>query len=171
MRKSWHVAMLLAAIVSLMPGASSPALSLDASALGQIAPLIEGRSFRLKVTLHEPETAGESMQAPTLEKKGWHHHNPAGPVALKAGDEVEVTAVFNYSERGLFLELAKAQPGPEREPITARPRIRVRIMVETMPSDPPGQVREATDLIGKVLDLPPDLTAIPPDDPGNPGKP
>lgn len=141
--------------VALMMSADRPA-SLDAEALARVAARIESKVVALKVDLHQPDLRAESMQAPTLERKGWHHDNPSGPVALSAGSRVEVTAVFNYSERGLFLELARDEGSPARSSPAARPRIRVRVMVETPNTDPEGQRAEALELIGRVIDLPPE---------------
>jgi len=125
--------------------------AMEKAAVAQIAAALEGKSFLLKVDLHEPDPAADNMQAPTLERRGWHHHNPGGPVALKAGTQIQVTGVFNYSERGLFLELARQSGDDANAGIAARPRARIRIMVEALPADPAGQAREAADLIGKVL--------------------
>lgn len=126
------------------------ALFLHGSAIEQVATTIESRSYTLRIDLHEPETKGASMQAPTLERRGWHHHNPAGPVVLRAGERVEVTGVFNYAERGLFVELSGDGGGSDD---SGRPRLRVRVMVETPGDNPSGQAAEALELIGRVLDL------------------
>ena len=127
-------------------------LCLDNAALEQITATWDGQVCRLKVDLHEPDTGGDTMQAPTLEKKGWHHHNPTGPIVLKAGTRVTVIGIFNYAERGFFLELAKEQEGLESEPVASRPRSRIRIMVETPGTDSAGQAQEAGVMISKVLE-------------------
>ena len=137
---------------AMLACAASLASAMEKSALDQIAGAWGGKLFTLRVDLHEPDPSGDNMQAPTLERKGWHHHNPTGPVALKAGTRVEVTGVFNYAERGLFLELAREDPEAGMEGIASRPRCRIRIMVETPPADADGQAREAAELIGKVLE-------------------
>jgi len=137
------------AALALASGAS--VVAVDKSALEQISGTWERKIFMLKVDLHEPDPSGDTMQAATLERRGWHHHNPTGPIALRAGTRVEVTGIFNYSERGLFLEIAREDPEAGQEGIAARPRCRIRIMVETPPADPAGQAREAGELIGKVL--------------------
>ena len=131
--------------VATVAGAMGP------SALAEISSAFNGKSFLLRVDLHEPDPAADNMEAPTLEKRGWHHHNPSRPVALKSGTRVQVTGVFNYSDRGLFLELARQDGEDAGAGITARPRCRFRIMVETPPADPAGQARDAADLLGKVL--------------------
>jgi len=128
------------------------ALAMEKNALAEIATAFQGKSFLLKVDLHEPDPAADNMQAPTLERRGWHHHNPGGPVALKAGTLVQVTGVFNYSERGMFLEVARQSAEDGNAGITARPRARIRIMVEAALADPSGQSREAAELLGKVLE-------------------
>ena len=149
---SRHRIAAIALATMLMIGRGDRALSMDNSAMEPIASACESKLFILKVDLHEPETGGESMQVPTLEKKGWHHHNPSGRIALKAGTRVEVTGVFNYADRGLVLELAKEEAGSASQPISSRPRCRIRIMVEKLPADPAGQVQEAAELIEKVLE-------------------
>jgi len=126
-------------------------MALHPSALDVIAKEYESRVFTLLVDLHEPASRADSMQAPTLERKGWHHHNPSGPIALRAGSRVEVTGVFNYAERGLFLELAREGAGPGRQAIAERTRLRIRIMVETPGTDPEGQTAEAMEMIRKVV--------------------
>ena len=138
-----------------MMSADRPA-ELHAEALARVAARIEAQIVTLAVDLHEPDLRAETMQSPTLERKGWHHDNPTGPVALRAGSRVEVTGVFNYSERGLFLELAREEADPARSSPAARPRIRIRIMVETPNTDPEGQRAEALGLIARVIGLPPE---------------
>ncbi|HZI95249.1 MAG TPA: hypothetical protein VFE84_13465 [Patescibacteria group bacterium] len=149
-RRSHRTALLFG--VAILLSSSGAALSLDNAALGQIASAWDGKVCRLKVDLHEPDPGGDSMQAPTLEKRGWHHNNPTGPIVLKAGTSVTVIGLFNYSERGLFLELAREQEGLDGEPAASRPRCRIRIMVETPGSDSAGQAQEAGAMISRVLE-------------------
>ena len=137
-------------IVILFPDLPAP---VHPEALGAIATVLEAKVFRLKTDLHVPDLAGESMLVPTLEGRGWNHHNPNGAVALRTATRVEVTGIFNYSERGFILELAQEDTGVPRQPITARPRARIRIMVETPGTDPRAQRAEAFTLIAKVLDF------------------
>ena len=126
--------------------------ALHRDALDAIATMFEAKVFRLKTDIHVPDLQGESMQVPTLEGRGWHHHNPNGAIALKEGTRVEVTGLFNYAERGLVLELAREDPGSSKQPITARPRARIRIMLETPGTDPEAQRGEAVSMIGKILE-------------------
>lgn len=142
----------IAAIAVIAIGFHERVWSLDSSSLEQIASAYASKVCLLKVDLHEPDTSGEGMLLPTLEKKGWHNHNPSGPIVLSAGTRVEVTGVFNYSDRGLFLELARESSAQDLQSIASRPRCRIRIMVEALPADPAGQVQEAAALIGKVLE-------------------
>ncbi len=141
--------MMMTGLLSLLP--LDRAMALHPSALDEIAKEHESKVFTLLVDLHEPASRADSMQAPTLERKGWHHHNPSGPIALRAGSRVEVTGVFNYAERGLFLELAREGAGPGRQAIAERTRLRIRIMVETPGTDPEGQTAEAMEMIRKVV--------------------
>lgn len=139
-----------AIIFFLFPDRAAP---LHREALDVIATDLESKVFTLKSDIHVPDLAGESMQVPTLEGRGWHHHNPGGAIALRAGTRVEVTGVFNYAERGFVLELAGLDTGVTRQPSAARPRARIRIMVGAPGTDPQPQRAEAVALIGKVLDL------------------
>ncbi|HEY3174882.1 MAG TPA: hypothetical protein VGK94_03885 [Candidatus Polarisedimenticolia bacterium] len=142
-----------AVAVALLSSTGRP-MSLNAEALARVVARLETKVVALKIDLHEPDPGADSMQAPTLERKGWHHDNPTGPVALRAGSRVEVTGVFNYSERGVFLELSQVETTEPQPSTASRPRIRIRLMVETPDTDPEGQRAEAIDLIGKVLELP-----------------
>jgi hypothetical protein len=142
----------LSFVVAMILCSSSAGFCLDNAALGQIVSAWDGKVCRLKVDLHEPDPGGDSMQAPTLEKRGWHHNNPSGPIVLKAGTSVTVIGLFNYSERGFFVELAREQEGLDGGPAASRPRCRIRIMVETPGSDSAGQVQEAGAMLSKVLE-------------------
>jgi len=141
--------MLMTGLLSLLP--ADRAMALHPSALDEIARAYESKVFTLIVDIHEPASRADSMQAPTLERKGWHHHNPSGPIALHAGSQVEVTGVFNYAERGLFLEIAREGAGQGRSAPTERARMRIRIMVETPGTDAEGQTAEAIGMIRKVV--------------------
>ena len=141
------------AIVAVLILFSDRPAALHRDALEAIARMLEAKVFLLKTDIHVPDLSGETMMVPTLEGRGWHHHNPAGAVTLQAGTRVEVTGVFNYAERGFFLELAREDTNVPRQPITARPRARIRIMVETPGTDPEAQRAEAATLIAKVLDI------------------
>lgn len=154
-RTSWcavrRIAIILLVYMSLPIGLGSDPHALGNSALLRINAACESKFFTLKVALHEPDTSSDTMQASTLEKNGWHHHNPNGPVAIDAGSRVEVTGVFNYSERGFFLEVAREASGMTEGDIASRPRSRIRFVVEAGGADQNAQTREAFDLIGKVL--------------------
>ena len=152
--ENWGRAAMMPAslLVALILSTDRP-VALHRSAIESVATVLEAKVFRLKVDLHAPDLAGETMQMPTLEGRGWHHNNPGGAIILKSGTRVEVTGVFNYAERGLFLELAKEDTGISRLSITARPRTRIRIMVETSGNNPDGQQSEALSLAAKVLDF------------------
>ncbi len=127
------------------------ARALHQRALERIGEQIASHRFRLLVNLHEPDPRADSMQAATLERRGWHHHNPQRPIALPAGATVEVTGVFNYAERGFFVEVTGATPEGDH-PEEARARIRFRIMVEADGTDAQAQQAEAIDLLRRVLE-------------------
>src|SRR5262245_2222923 len=103
---------------------------LGTSALEEISRSVEGKTFKLLTDVHEPDPRAESMQLPTLEKAGWHHHNPSGTVALMAGARVIVSGVFNYADRGLVLELNEEESWQAKRDDSSRPRMRIRIIVE-----------------------------------------
>ena len=147
--RSLTLVMLLTVVLSFL--SLDRAMALHPSALEEIAKEHESRVFTLLVDLHEPAWKADSMQTPTLERRGWHHHNPTGPIALRAGSRVEVTGIFNYAERGLFLELAREAAGMGKQAITERARLRIRIMVETPGTDPQAQQAEAIEMIHKVI--------------------
>src|SRR5262245_13970349 len=128
-----------AGIALAISGAWVPASALDPKLLRPIATQFTSGLYVLQVDLHEPDMRAESMQTPTLELAGWHHHNPAGATLLSAGTRVEVTGVFNYGDRGLFLELSKDLAEGSFDAPGDRPRVRVRIMVQAESSDPDKQ--------------------------------
>jgi len=122
-------------------------MALHRQAVEQIATSFSGRAIVLKVDLPGPAWGGEGMSAPMLNAKGWH---VAGPAVLTSGSTAEVTGVFNYAERGLFLEIA-ADPQRGAATIVDRPRVRVRLMIEAPGTDPAAQAAEAVRLIEKLL--------------------
>ena len=63
-------------------------------------------------------------------------------------------AIFDYADRGFFIELAQELRGMFGEPITRRARIRIRFMVGAPIDDPGAQAQEAISLIARVLSLP-----------------
>jgi len=147
-----HAAILIAALLMIL---SIPeAAALERTALDQVAQRIEHNLFSLKVNLREPVIRGGVMQAPTLTPKGWIHVDNAASVVLAAGTTVEVTGVFDYADRGFFIELAQEPRGMFGEPITRRARIRIRFMVGAPIDDPGAQAQEAIALIARVLSLP-----------------
>ena len=148
-RRRWSKLLLVSAVVVLFPDRPVP---LHRNALDEVAAVLEAKVFRLKSDLHTPDLTGESMQVPTFEGRGWHHHNPSGAVVLKAGSRVEVTGVFNYAERGFFLELAGEEAG-SGDDIAVRPRARIRFMVESPGANPEAQRTEALSLVARVLDF------------------
>ena len=147
MNLAWLAALILFA-------STERATALERTVLEDLASSYETRIFELRVNLHEPNARGRSMQAPTLNADGWYHHNPSGPVSLRAGSRVEVTGVFNYSERGFFLELAAERTDGGLGPDNGRPRIRVRFMVESLPAEIEEQTEQALELLEKVLRAP-----------------
>ncbi|MGH9868219.1 MAG: hypothetical protein ACREAA_08660 [Candidatus Polarisedimenticolia bacterium] len=138
------------AIISCVLGSfsTSATLALHRRALEQIAASYTGRAVVLRVNLHAPIPNGEEMSAPMLNAKGWH--NASGLSVLSAGSTAEVTGVFNYAERGFFLEIA-ADPQRGAAAIIERPRVRVRLMIEAPANDPAAQSAEAIRLIGTIL--------------------
>jgi hypothetical protein len=114
--------------------------------LERIALAYEGRHFRLGVTLYEPAPGGQA--APSLDERGWRGNDPNRPAKLLAGDEVEVTGVFDYGEASVFLEISRKEKwtgGP------ARPRVRVRFTATAPPEDPEKQAAQLAALIRMAL--------------------
>ena len=138
-------------LLTLLAASISELGAIGARSLEQVVAAYEGRIFTLQVSLHEPINATEAMQAPMLDRKGWHYHDTSRPAVLSAGTRVEVAAVFNYAERGLFLELARESEGFGKQPVDERPRMRVRIMLEADAADTSAQVAQAYSLIDKLL--------------------
>ena len=134
--------------------AAERSIALGPSALEEIAKSREGNVCRLLTDLHEPDTRSDTMQVPTLENAGWHHHNPSGPVVMRTGSRVRVTGIFNYSDRGLVLELTQEEPTTGNREGSAQPRLRVRVLVEAPATDAGQQIAQATALIDKILAAP-----------------
>jgi hypothetical protein len=145
----------ICAVALTVSASTLPSRALDRGALQRIATQYTSGLYTLMVGLHEPDMRAESMQTPTLELAGWHHHNPAGVTVLAPGSRVEVTGVFNYGERGLFLELSKDLADAASDTGADRPRIRIRLMVAADAADPAGQQAQALALIQRVLAVAP----------------
>ncbi len=128
-----------------------PAVAVSDAALKGIVAEYEGRVFTLKMNMREPPKGSDHV--PMLDRNGWHYWDPAGRIVLGAGERVEVTGIFNYSTRGFFLELARATEGAIPAPVSQRPRIRVRCMVEAE-SNAGAQAAQAEDLIRRILGAP-----------------
>ncbi|HET9480943.1 MAG TPA: hypothetical protein VFP98_04235 [Candidatus Polarisedimenticolia bacterium] len=140
------------ALLLVLALAAIPVLALHTTALDRVHSDTKGRHFMLKIALREPIQFGETMQAPMLDRRGWHHQNSSGAIVLQAGSSVEVSGVFNYAERGFFLELAQAGGEASDQPVAQRARLRVRVMVEAGVDEPDRQAAQALELIGKVLE-------------------
>ena len=128
-----------------------PALALNPETLQDVATNYRDKVFMLKVSMREPVVVGDFIQAPMLDAKGWHFVNQSKEILLLSGSRVEVTGVFNYSERGFFVELATESTGFFHRPVSERPRLRIRLMVETPPDNPNAQATEAAKLLEKLL--------------------
>jgi len=161
---------LIAAAV-ILAGAGAVVPALQTTALERIAEGYVGRQFVLRVSLHEP--ADGATHVPMLNDKGWYFVNSRGGIVLRVGSKVEVTGVFNYSERGFFIELAEASLGFFHEPLNRRRRIRVRVMVEGAIEDPELQYAQGLHLMNQVFDIPEEeLPELPePEDPDSPPDP
>jgi hypothetical protein len=123
-----------------------PAAAVVRDLLDRFVSEYQGGAFRLVADLHSPEPGGQP--APFVDIKGWHHNDPNRPVVLRAGEEVEVTGVFNYGDKGVFLEIARrGMPAGEENP----PHVRVRFVAEAPPEKPDVQVTEIEALVLKVL--------------------
>lgn len=140
---------LVSFILMLVMISAGPAAAIDQRVLERIAEAYEAGVFSVRVDIHEPNPRVTSMQSPTVFSNGWRHHNPGGPVLFPAGSLVEVTALFNYSERGFFLELAEVRE--EDTPVTERKRLRIRFMIEPGITALDEQAEKAIELIDMVL--------------------
>lgn len=145
------MAILIAAVAL---AAVAPAAAVNPTVIETLAAAYESQLFLLKVGLHEPVRTNEGLHAPMLDEKGWHYRDPSRPVVLRAGTRVEVTGLFNYAERGMFLELAEESGGFVRRQVRDRSRIRVRLMVEAAGDDPDAQRKEAAALLERLLSGP-----------------
>ncbi|HZE88069.1 MAG TPA: hypothetical protein VE404_00910 [Verrucomicrobiae bacterium] len=114
--------------------------------IDQIVTVCDGHDFRLLVDLHLPEPGGQP--APALDIKGWRHNDTARPLVLKAGEDVKVTAVLNYGDKGVVLEISGRGEGRSGEQV---PHLRVRFTAEAGGDKPDVQATELTTLILKVL--------------------
>jgi len=141
--------MVSAAIFAVAAVASASAASKDV--LARVVEAYEGRLFRLAIDLHASEPGGHP--APSLDEKGWRHNDTNRPIVLRAGDEVEVTGVYNYGEAGVFLEISRKEKWTGGPP---RPRVRVRFTTSEPPDDPEKQISQIQGFIRRVLrDFPP----------------
>lgn len=128
--------------------------ALRGSALDAIASRCTGKVFHLRTDLRGAAPHAESMQAPMFDRKGWHSMAESGDVVLGAGERVEVTGLFNYAERGFFVELAREATGATKPPVRQRPRLRFRVMIETPGDAPEAQAEEGLALLRRVLNIP-----------------
>ncbi|MFQ5701558.1 MAG: hypothetical protein ACE5HU_06925 [Acidobacteriota bacterium] len=122
------------------------------SLLQRIVVDYRSKVFTLKMDLREPYHP--VVHVPMFDAEGMHFYNPAGKIVLAKGTRVEITGVFNYSERGFFLELARESTGFLQEDLNRRARMRIRFMVQATKDEPEEQAVQANELIAKILDLP-----------------
>lgn len=109
-------------------------------------PDYEGRVFLLKVNLHQPEQGGHP--APWIDERGWHRRDVQRPVILHGGELVQVTGVFAYGDRSIFLELTRWPFHPwGGDPVRAR----IRFQTESAPEEPGEQDEQISRLIARVL--------------------
>ncbi len=110
-------------------------------------PFFEGRVYRLKMNLHKPEPGGHP--APWMDAKGWHRRDVARPVILAVGEKVQVTGVFDYGDRSVFIELTRWPSPPWNEEAV---RTRTRMKAESGPEKPEKQDEEIRKLLALVLE-------------------
>ncbi|HKY31716.1 MAG TPA: hypothetical protein VJV23_04205 [Candidatus Polarisedimenticolia bacterium] len=127
----------------------APAEALHSRALSEVVAAYGSQPFILRADLRGPAQGGDGMLVPMLDRKGWHF--TGGSPVLAAGAAVEVTGLFNYSERGFVVEIARQAEGFGAEPVGRRERVRVRLTVESPSADPAAQVREAAALLRSLL--------------------
>ena len=159
-------------ITTFVTAVTGTSYALNATSLERIMAEYTGRQFPLKTHLRQPTQ--RAIHAPMFDDKGWHFINHQGSLVLRAGSRVEITSIFNYSERGFFLELAEASLGFFHEPLNRRRRMRVRIMVKAPGDDPELQYAQGLHLMAGILTIPPDdLPELPePEaDPDSPEQP
>jgi hypothetical protein len=126
---------------------SSPAA--ERAILDDIVANYEHHTFVLAVDLHLPLPFGQP--APSIDVKGWHHNETSRPIVLHAGDAVEVTAVLNYGDKGVFLEISSLQrTGGDELP----PHVRVRFASDAPPEKADVQAKDLATLLGHVLHAP-----------------
>ena len=142
-RMSWRPQLSLALAAALSVNGAAAAVR---EVLDQIVATYEHHPFRLAVDLHVP--LGLGQPAPSLDLKGWHHNEPSRPVLLGAGEAVEVTAVFNYGDKGVFLEISRFE---KEKGSDLPPHLRVRFIAEAPPEKPDVQATELVTLISRVL--------------------
>jgi len=106
----------------------------------------KGRIFRLLSNVHQPDPGGRP--APYLDEKRWHYRDTNQPIIFEGGEQVEVTGIFPYGDRSLFLELARPA-GPEM--LGFRLRLRVRVSAAAGLDEPEIQIEELRGLIAKFL--------------------
>ena len=138
-----------ALVALLVPASISGTLGVSDSVLQGLVTAHAGKVFTLKVNMREPQVG--ATNAPMLDKDGWHFFNPTGRIVLAEGERIEVTGVYNYSKSGFFLELAREDTAFGGESIQGRPRIRIRIMVESEADKPEDQTAQAAALIDAIL--------------------
>lgn len=114
--------------------------------LRRIVAIYQNQLFRLIVNVHQPAIGGRP--APYLDEKGWHYRDRERPIVLAAGDLVEVTGVFGYGDRSVFLELSRPW---DREVFGVRPRVRLRIQAEDGPEEPELQEEQIRGLIARMM--------------------
>lgn len=148
-RRTARPAIALVIPVMLIMMAGPPAAALDERVLQRLAGTYMSGVFALRVDVHEPNTRVDSMQSPTVESSGWRNHNPGGPVLFHSGSLVEVTGLFNYSDRGFFLEVAEVTEAGV--PATDRKRVRIRFMIEPGITALDEQEKKSVELIEMVL--------------------
>lgn len=151
---AWAMLRCVAGAAAVVVASTSPVPGLHTTALEQVAAVYESNSYILRVSLKEPDLTDNNIQVVTLNKKGWYHVNPSGAVVLPAGSRVQVAGVFNYAERGLFIEIVLDSAERTGQPINTRPRARIRFLVEAKGDEPDEQAAEAVKLIDKVLKAP-----------------
>ncbi len=141
----WLRALLPAAL--LLAQAAGSAVDAEPSEMVErIAAVYKNQLFRLIVNVHQPQRGGRP--APFLDEEGWHYRDLERPIILAAGDLVEVTEVFPYGDRSVFLELSR--PSAE-EIFGVRPRVRVRIVAEGGPEEPVLQEEQIRALIARMM--------------------
>jgi len=138
--------LVLAATALTLLSAWSESRAIPRATLDLFHQVYKGRTFRILSAVHRPEPGGKP--APFLDAKGWHHRNTELPILLERGELAEVTGLFPYGDRSLFIELARPA-GPEM--LGFRERVRIRITVEAGPEEPGLQEEQLRGLIAQIL--------------------